>query len=156
MIETMFIIEPWHWLVLGFLLLIVEMSVPTFASLWFGVAAIMVAALSWLMPLPLLWQILIWLILSVVLMFAWFKYIQPLSVNRTKAGLGGAVIIGETGMLVVKPQSNTLGRIRFSVPIVGAAEWDCRSDDDSLGVGDRVVVMDIIGNELMVARPKRM
>ena len=39
-------IEPWHWLVLGFSLLIVEMFVPTFASLWFGVAAVIIAALA--------------------------------------------------------------------------------------------------------------
>lgn len=156
MVETMFMIEPWHWLVLGFLLMLVEMFIPTFASLWFGGAAVIVAAISWLLPTSLLWQVLIWLSLSVVFMFAWVKYIKPLSVDRTKAGLGGAVIIGETGMIVVKPQANTLGRVRFSVPIVGTDEWFCRSSDEGIEVGDRVVVMDIIGNELVVARPKRM
>ena len=42
--ETLWMIEPWHWLVLGFILLIIEMFVPTFASLWFGAAAIIVLA----------------------------------------------------------------------------------------------------------------
>lgn len=156
MVETMFMIEPWHWLVLGFLLMLVEMFIPTFASLWFGGAAVIVAAVSWLLPISLLWQVLIWLSLSVIFMFAWVKYIKPLSVDRTKAGLGGAVIIGETGMIIIKPQSDTLGRVRFSVPIVGADEWLCRSYDENIEVGDRVVVTDIIGNELVVERPKRM
>ena len=156
MMEMIYIIEPWHWLVLGFLLMIAEMFITTFACLWFGAAAIIVAALSWLLPISLLWQVLIWLALSVAFMFAWVKYIKPLSVDRTKAGLGGSVIIGETGMIVVKPQLDKLGRVRFSVPIVGADEWVCRSHDEDIEVGDRVVVTDIIGNELVVERPKRM
>jgi len=155
MIETIWMIEPWHWLVLGFLLMIAEIFIPTFASLWFGAAAIIVAALSWLLPVPLILQVIIWLALSVLFMFAWVKYIKPLSVDRTKAGLGGSVIIGETGMIVVKPQAGKLGMVRFNVPIVGADEWPCRTNDEAVEVGDRVVVTDISGNELIVASTKR-
>ena len=59
MIETIWMIEPWHWLVLGFSLMIAEIFIPTFASLWFGAAAVIVAALAWLLPIPLLFQVLI-------------------------------------------------------------------------------------------------
>lgn len=155
MIETIWMIEPWHWLVLGFLLMIAEIFIPTFASLWFGAAAIIVAALSWLLPVPLILQVIIWLALSVLFMFAWVKYIKPLSIDRTKAGLGGSVIIGETGMIVVKPQAGKLGMVRFNVPIVGADEWPCRTHDETVEVGDRVIVTDISGNELIVAPTKR-
>ncbi len=143
-------IEPWHWLVLGFLLLIVEMFVPTFASLWFGAAAIIVAALAWLLPISLFVQVVIWLVLSAVFLVAWFKFIKPLSVDRTKAGLGGSVIVGETGMIVLSPQPERAGIVRFSVPIVGAAEWMCRTTGEEIAVGERVVVTDIVGNELIV------
>lgn len=151
MIETLWMIEPWHWLVLGFLLLIIEMFVPTFASLWFGAAAIIVAALSWLLPISVSVQIIVWLILSTIFLLAWFKFIKPLSVNRTAAGLGGSVIIGETGMIIVQPQLDRAGMVRFSVPIVGAAEWVCRTRGEPVAVGDRVVVTDIVGNELIVS-----
>ncbi|WP_201589790.1 NfeD family protein [Psychrobacter pulmonis] len=144
-------IEPWHWLVLGFVLLIVEMFVPTFASLWFGAAAIIVAALLWLIPIPVSVQIIIWLVLSAIFLVAWFKFIRPLSVDRTKAGLGGSVIIGETGMIIVAPQPERAGMVRFSVPIVGAAEWMCRTSGEQVAVGDRVIVTDIVGNELIVS-----
>ena len=155
MIETIWMIEPWHWLVLGFLLMIAEIFIPTFASLWFGAAAVLVAVLSWLLPVPLVLQVIIWLSLSVLFMFAWVKYIKPLSVDRTKAGLGGSVIIGETGMIVVKPQAGSPGRVRFNVPIVGADEWFCRTKDEHVEIGDRVVVTDITGNELIVAPTQR-
>lgn len=151
MMEMFLMIEPWHWLVLGFLLLIVEMFVPTFASLWFGGAAIIVAALSWLLPISVSLQIIIWLVLSAIFLVAWFKFIRPLSVDRTKAGLGGSVIIGETGMIIVAPQPERAGMVRFSVPIVGAAEWMCRTSGEQVAVGDRVIVTDIVGNELIVS-----
>lgn len=144
-------LEPWHWLVLGFVLLIIEMFVPTFASLWFGGAAIIVAALAWLLPISVSMQIIIWLVLSAIFLLAWFKFIKPLSVDRTKAGLGGSVIIGETGMIIVAPQLEHAGVVRFSVPIVGAAEWMCRTSGEQVAVGDRVIVTDIVGNELIVS-----
>lgn len=144
-------LEPWHWLVLGCVLLIIEMFVPTFASLWFGAAAIIVAALLWLIPIPVSVQIIIWLVLSAIFLVAWFKFIRPLSVDRTKAGLGGSVIIGETGMIIVAPQLERAGVVRFSVPIVGAAEWMCRTSGEQVAVGDRVIVTDIVGNELIVS-----
>lgn len=154
MMETLWMIEPWHWLVLGFVLLIVEMFVPTFASLWFGAAAIIVAALAWLLPISIFVQIIVWLILSAVFLVVWFKFVKPLSVDRTKAGLGGSVIVGETGMIVVQPQLDRAGVVRFSVPIVGAAEWMCRTTGEAIAVGDRVVVTDIVGNELIVSSMK--
>nr|WP_313973449.1 NfeD family protein [uncultured Psychrobacter sp.] len=149
--EMLWMIEPWHWLVLGFVLLIIEMFVPTFASLWFGGAAIIVAAFAWLLPISVSMQIIIWLVLSAIFLLAWFKFIKPLSVDRTKAGLGGSIIIGETGMIIVAPQLNRAGVVRFSVPIVGAAEWMCRTSGEQVSVGDRVIVTDIVGNELIVS-----
>lgn len=147
----MFVFEPWHWLVLGGILIILEMFLTTFATLWFGIAAVILALLSWLLPLPQVIQIVLWLILSIMMVVLWFKFIKPLSVDRTKAGLGGSVIIGEKGMIIVAPNADRVGTVRFSVPVVGAAEWKCRTRGEILEVGQRVVVIDVIGNELVVA-----
>ncbi len=155
MIETILMIEPWHWLVLGFLLMIAEIFIPTFASLWFGAAAVIVAALAWLLPISLMVQVLVWLGLSVLFMFAWIKYIKPLSIDRKRAGQSNSAIIGETGMIVVKPQADIVGMIRFNVPIFGADEWTCRTEGETVEVGDRVVVKDIIDDDLIVAPTQR-
>ena len=156
MIETIWMIEPWHWLVLGFSLMIAEIFIPTFASLWFGAAAVIVAALAWLLPIPLLFQVLIWLTLSVLFMFAWVKYIKPLSINRKKAGQSSDLIIGETGMIVVKPQKGISGMVRFNVPIWGADEWPCRTAGVNVETGDRVVVIKVVGDEMVVAPTQRL
>ncbi len=44
-------IQPWHWLVFGVVLMIGEMFVPTFALLWFGAAALVVALLTFIVPM---------------------------------------------------------------------------------------------------------
>lgn len=156
MIETIWMIEPWHWLVLGFSLMIAEIFIPTFASLWFGAAAVIVAALAWLLPIPLLFQVLIWLTLSVLFMFAWVKYIKPLLMSRKKMGQSSDLIIGETGMIVVKPQKGISGMVRFNVPIWGADEWPCRTAGVKVEAGDRVVVIKVVGDEMVVAPTQRL
>lgn len=152
----MFAIEPWHWLVLGVVLIISEMFLTTFATLWFGVAAVIVALLAWLLPISEFIQIVLWIMLSIIMVVAWFKFIKPLSIDRTKAGLGGGVIIGELGMIVIRPTPDRVGTVRFSVPIVGATEWMCRTRGEEVEVGQRVVVVDVVGNELVVAPSKIM
>jgi len=46
-----FVVEPWHWFVLGILLILSELILPAFAALWFGIAAVMVCILLWLFPM---------------------------------------------------------------------------------------------------------
>ncbi|MPY08760.1 NfeD family protein [Moraxella catarrhalis] len=144
-------LQPWHWAVIGMLLMIGELFIPSFAMLWFGVAALMTALLLWAVPMGLLSQVVIWLGLSIVVCILWFRLIQPRIKTRTKAGLGGSVIVGEIGMIVSPVVANGLGVVRFSVPKVGAAEWACRTlDGRPIEVGTRVIVTAVMGNELIV------
>lgn len=144
-------LQPWHWAVIGMLLMIGELFIPSFAMLWFGVAALMTALLLWAVPMGLLSQVVIWLGLSIVVCILWFRLIQPRIKTRTKAGLGGSVIVGEIGMIVSPVLTNGLGVVRFSVPKVGAAEWACRTlDGRPIEVGTRVIVTAVMGNELIV------
>lgn len=145
--------EPWHWLVFGIVLMIGEMFVPTFALLWFGAAAVIVALLSFVMPFGFLLQVIVWLALTLVFCVGWFKFIKPLSRDRTKAGLGASVIIGDIGMIIKAPTLAQTGTVRFSTPKAGASEWACRSQDDTpLAVGDRVSIVNVLGNELLVTK----
>ena len=144
-------LQPWHWAVIGMLLMTGELFIPSFAMLWFGVAALVTALLLWVVPMDLLSQVVIWLGLSIVVCILWFRLIQPRIKTRTKAGLGGSVIVGEIGMIVSPVLTNGLGVVRFSVPKVGAAEWACRTlDGRPIEVGTRVIVTAVMGNELIV------
>ena len=140
----------WHWIVLGLLLIGLEIVLPTFMTLWFGLGAILIGVVLFLFPdLPLAWQLLIWLLDSSLLVYAWFRFIQPQMKDKTKAGMGRESLIGETGIVIRVPQDGRRGMLRFPTPIVGDDEWEiiCESN---LAEGDRVIVIELSGNALVV------
>ncbi|MFB0983441.1 MAG: NfeD family protein, partial [Acinetobacter towneri] len=62
-----FVLEPWHWFVLGVLLMLSELVLPAFAALWFGIGAVMVGILYWMFPMMgTTTQLVMWIILSVL------------------------------------------------------------------------------------------
>ena len=145
-----FAFEPWHWFVLGILLILSELVIPAFAALWFGLAAIMVGVLLWMFPMMgFTTQLVTWIIRSVLCTLLWFKFIKPLSTDKTKAGLSREATIGQVGMVIQTHMEHDLITVRFPMPVLGSDEWNCRSLEP-VQVGDRVRVIDILGNDLVV------
>lgn len=145
-----FVFEPWHWFVLGVLLMLSELIIPAFAALWFGISAIMVGILLWIFPaLDSTVQLVLWMILSILCTVAWFRFIKPLSIDKTKAGLSREATIGQIGMVIQVNMEHEQIRVRFPMPVLGSDEWNCRTLT-SVNVGDRVRVVDILGNDLVV------
>ena len=102
-----FEIQYWHWVVFGVLLVLSEIAMTTFFILWFGVAAIVVGGILFFAPgLSLSWQVFIWTLLSSVLALVWFKFLKPLSTDRTMAGLSRESILGEIGQVISVPAEN--------------------------------------------------
>ncbi|TXJ10613.1 MAG: NfeD family protein [Acinetobacter sp.] len=145
-----FNLDPSNWFLFGIALAVFEIFIPSFTIFWFGLAAIIVSGLVWLLPnIPEPIQILIWLILSIIITIGWFKYIKPLSKDRTKAGLSREATIGQVGMVIrTIPEHNEV-IVRFPMPILGTDEWTCRCLE-TINIGDKVIVTDILGNQLLV------
>ena len=147
-----FEILPWHWIVFGIALMISEIFLATFFVLWFGAAAVIVGVVLYLVPeLSTTLQILSWTVLSSILAFGWFKYLKPLSIDKTKAGLSKEAITGEVGVVLVAPTPDKRGKLRFPAPVLGADEWIIISQDE-LAIGDKVNVIDVSGNSLIVKK----
>ena len=147
-----FEILPWHWVVFGIAVMVSEMFLGTFFILWFGAAAVVVGVMLFLIPdLSMTWQILLWTVLSSVLALGWFKYLKPLSIDKTKAGLSKEAITGEVGQVLIVPTEDKRGKLRFPAPVLGADEWIIISQDE-LTIGDRVSVVDVSGNSLIVKK----
>jgi membrane protein implicated in regulation of membrane protease activity len=142
----------WHWIVFGVALMLAEMFLLSFFILWFGAAAVIVGALLFLFPsTSATSQVFLWTVLSCLLAFAWFKYLKPLSIDKTKAGLSRERIVGETGQVLSVPNGERRGTMRFPAPVLGSDEWLFISQDN-LAIGDRVKVTDVSGNSLIVAK----
>jgi len=142
----------WHWIVFGIVLMLCEMFLTTFFVLWFGAAAVVIGGVLFIFPsLSPALQVFLWTVLSCVLAFAWFKYLKPLSIDKTKAGLSRERIVGEIGQVLSPPNGERRGTLRFPAPILGSDEWLFMSQDN-LAIGDRVKVTDVSGNSLIVSK----
>lgn len=71
-------IEWWYWIIAGFCLIGIELILPSFTIIWFGLGALLVGALGCLLPgIRPAGQIALWLIASVSFTLLWFKYMKP-------------------------------------------------------------------------------
>jgi len=148
-----FEIVYWHWIVFGIFLMLTEIIVPSFTILWFGAGAVIVGAVLWLAPeLSMTNQIMLWTISSAAFTIAWFKYLKPLSIDKTKAGLSLESAVGEVGQVLQIPNDSRHGTLRFPAPVLGNDEWLFICKEQDLEVGDRVRVTDVSGNSLIVTK----
>ena len=147
-----FAIEYWHWIVFGIVLMLSEILIGSFFIFWFGAAAVVVGLL--ILPLPemsLTAQLIIWAVSSASFALAWFKLVKPLNVDKTKAGLSKEALVGEIGQVLQIPSGDKRGKVRFPAPVLGSDEWLIISHD-TISIGDRVSVIDLSGNALIVEK----
>ena len=147
-----FAIEYWHWIVFGIVLMLSEIFIGSFFIFWFGAAAVVVGLL--ILPLPDVSptaQLIIWAVSSASFALAWFKLVKPLNVDKTKAGLSKEALVGEIGQVLQIPSGDKRGKVRFPAPVLGSDEWLIISHD-TISIGDRVSVVDLSGNALIVEK----
>lgn len=141
----------WHWLAGGLLLIGLELVIPSFTIIWFGLGAVLVGIVKAVYPaFPLSAQLLTWTIVSVVLTFVWFRFFNPRG-NKTFSGSSQGAVIGETGLVIRAAAPYEKGRVKFQLPLLGADEWPCLADE-TLEVGDRVKVVEVEGHALKVEK----
>ncbi|MFA5493655.1 MAG: NfeD family protein [Porticoccaceae bacterium] len=142
----------WYWILFGVALVIAEIFLSSFTVLWFGLGAVLVGILLWLMPgMSTAVQLLLWLLLSCGLALFWFRYFKPRMVDKTKAGIAREAAIGEAGMVIRAPAEGGRGRVRFTTPILGDDEWEFICEQP-VQVGDRVHIREFSGNALIVIK----
>jgi len=140
-----------YWLILGLVLIVLEIAVPSFVVIWFGIAALFTGiAAIWVTDLT--GQTAIFVVLS-ALSFAigWFGFLKNAKA-RSQAGQGKESVLGESGIVsAIKPGDFPAGTVRFSVAVLGSDEWEFIAEEP-LAVGDRCVVVDVLGSKLKVRK----
>ena len=141
----------WHWLVLGLVLIVAEIFIPSFTILWFGLGALVVGVAALLFEIPFSIQVLIWTVFSVLFTVLWFKLVKPKMVGSSNSQAARESAIGESGQVIKLPAGDTKGKLRFSTPVLGEDEWEfsCEAEVD---LGDRLHIQEISGNVLVVAK----
>lgn len=145
-------IEWWYWIVAGFCLIGLELIIPSFTIIWFGLGALIVGLVKLLWTgFPVAGQVFLWSLASISFTVIWFQLFKP-KFDRTHAGMSKEGIVGETGM-IIRGTENSYGRgtVRFRISVLGADEWICFAEE-VLKEGDSVRVVDIEGQILKVKK----
>lgn len=139
----------WIWLVFGIGLILLELFLPTFFILWFGIGAVLVSLIALAAPgLQLDMQGLLWVLLSSVTTYLWFKLFKR---KQPDVRWTADSVIGEVGLLTGSVSPFQKGRVRFQKPLLGNEEWTCVADSD-IAAGERVRLVAIEGNIARVIR----
>ena len=145
MMEFLQDIVFWHWWILAGVLLIIELTAPSFYFMWMGISAVLVGLLLLVMPfMPLEVQLVLFAILSIVTTFLWRRYYektpptsdQPLLNQRGKQYVGRVFTL-ENAIV------NGVGKVE-----VDDSTWRVRGAD--LAVGEKVRVVATEGVVLIV------
>ncbi len=127
---------PLYWLILGIVLLFVELATPGFIAMFFGMAAITVALLDWLLPLG---QIIPWLIfatLSVVYILLLRKFLKNVFLGDKNApDRLEDTFIGQYAIVAEPINPDKQGKVEFS-----GCLWEVESKD-RIDVGERVKIV---------------
>lgn len=143
-------IEWWYWALGGIALILLELAIPSFFIIWFGLGALLVAGVALLTELSLSGLLLIWTLASLAMVALWFRVFSPRQ-HKTLIGTADGEVIGEIGLLVGAVAPFQRGKVRFQRPILGAEEWACVADSE-IPAGERVKVLSIEGSYLKITR----
>lgn len=136
MMEGLDNLDPhWIWLAIGLILAAAEMAVPGVFLIWLAGAALVTGTLTWLLPIGLPVQIVIFAVLAIVAVFSGRRYLRdnPIVEADPLMNQRGARLVGETAVVTQAIEGGT-GRVHH-----GDSEWLARGPDTAPGTRVRIV-----------------
>lgn len=141
----------WIWGGLGLVLLALEMATGTFYILWFGIAGLLLAILTGLLPniAPAV-QFAIYALLSLGSLAIWRRYYKKTE-THFRVGQSQGEEIGRVGTVIEAVNSKKNGSIRFAQGLMGSREWTAISDE-TIEEGNEATVVAVVGNSLKISK----
>ncbi|MCF6243458.1 MAG: NfeD family protein [Sulfurovum sp.] len=138
----------WHWLIIGFILLILEMNTGTFVILGLGLSAIIVGILDLVMPMTFMNQVLSWIVLSLLSLWAWKRWVKIEHVSNTGQSNYNLDTLGTVTSSIAP---NSRGKVTFDTPILGNTTWTATSTH-SIDIDSRIKIVEIHGQLIEVEK----
>lgn len=134
----------WHWVIAGVVLIVLELVIPSFTILWFGLGAVLTGIFLVLLPqMSLTWQFLLFSVSSIAFTFLWFRVFAPRKKNKPLLR-DEQQAIGQTGIAATRALlPGELGRVSFSVAVLGRESWMYLADEP-IETGNRVRVIAVL------------
>ena len=134
---------PWFWLFLVILFTAIEVATFGLTTIWFALGALVMLFLSPL-PIPFLWQILLFLIISSVLLI----FTRPVVVKKLKVGgekTNTDSLIGEKAFVI-----KTITEFEKGLVKIHGMEWSARSVDGKCLAKDSTCIVERIEGVTLV------
>ncbi len=135
----------WHWLIIAVALIILEILMPGAYFLWMGISAVVVGGAMFVFPqMPILVQILIYAVLSVitVVMYKSYRKKNPVITDEPALNRRAEQYVGQSFTLK-EPIVNGEGKIK-----VDDSTWKITGTD--IDAGETVRVIAVEGSTLIV------
>jgi len=138
----------WHWISLGLFLLILEMNTGTFVILGLGVSAVIVGIVDFFTPMTFQNQILTWITLSLISLWAWKKWMRTPHVSNTGQSDHSLDTLGTVNQ-EIHPYKR--GKVTFDTPVLGNTTWHATATEQ-IEKGARVKINEINGQLIAVTK----
>ena len=140
--------EPYMWIVWLVILiaaLIIEACTFDLVSIWFAIAALLSLIFSFIPELPYWGEIIIFVGLSVILLFATRPFVKRfMNSHPSKSNLD--LLIDTEHQLLKQIDKFSVGELK-----INGVVWDCETEDGSIIEKGKVVkIISIKGNKLIV------
>lgn len=134
-----------YWIILFLVLLFIELATVNLVSIWFAIGAVAAFITSFFTD-SILWQLLVFVVVSVVALFITLPMVRKAKKNRKPVPTNLDRIIGKQAEVTKEIKPNHYGEVQ-----VFGKVWTATSDD-SFDVGDKVIVDSIDGVKLIVRK----
>ncbi len=143
-------LTPWHWLTAAVLLLVIEMLIGSYYLLWVSFAAFFVAIIQWMFGIAWGAQMVMFTLISILSVIAWYIYDQKRDKTSTRPHLNkrGHQYIGRTFQLS-DAIINGVGKIK-----VDDSTWKVKGQDAPhqttvkvTGIDGTVLIVETLGDK---------
>ena len=138
----------WHWVVFGIFLITTEIFIGTFFMLGLGLAAMIVGVIDNLFGIGLEMELAIWMILSLISILIWFKYLKDDSVDYSGQSNYSLETEGTIEEAII---ANGRGKVKFDSPVLGNTVWHATAKE-AIALGSRIKIVEIKGQLIEVEK----
>lgn len=138
----------WHWLILGSILVVAEIFIPSFITIWLGLSAVIVGFMDLFLGTSFTAELAVWIVLSLLFIFLWFKVFKPRGVSRAGQSDNSFDVKGTVVSTIAKGEK---GKVKFDAPVLGDTQWYAIADE-KLDDGTRVEIIEVRGQLMYVKR----
>lgn len=142
----------WVWFGLAVVLLIVEIGTIELIAVWFAISALVMGLVVGFAPnLSIIWQIVIFVTLSAILVVLTRRFVRKMMKKRKNQETNLELVLNHTALVV----ENIDNRMEVGAVKINGLVWSARSMDGlPIEKNSFVTVKEINGNKLIVTKIK--